>query len=443
MNSAVPSRDLLLQWLETQVGFETYLHLKERGLELLAPFTDPLAEELRRRKIAVITVGGTNGKGQTSYFIKHLLERTQGAVVGLFTSPHITEVAERMQCGPARIPASLALGYFEQLKAQAQHLDLPLSYFEILFLTFLHWTLEHHSTLTHLILEVGVGGRLDATNTIDAQVAVITSISRDHQALLGGRYEQILSEKLGITRPGSPVQEVVTGFELQYLENLTEHYWQQHEATSWASSHWSPSRAWIAGFPELRQYLKGKGFVGQNIATALCAVASNQPEAELLALARELEQLDLPGRGERWKDRWGHSWQVFGSHNPEGLRQLVHYLKLAPTSAMPRVHLFAFSQRPFRDILCMVKTMRKYAHPNDQFYLLRSSAWKSFFPQQDQWEQLREIDPALQLMPRDANLAPYLEEVLGGLSPVEVLAWGSYYFIGDLFQWKITTGRMS
>ena len=146
-----------------------------------------------------LTVGGTNGKGSTCAFLEQIL-RESGYRVGLYTSPHLIRYNERVRVdGHDCDDASLVQG-FE--KVEAARADTPLTYFEYATLGAL-WVFAHEK-VEAAILEVGLGGRLDAVNIIDADVSIVVSVDLDHQAYLGNDRESIGFEKAGIYRKGRP-----------------------------------------------------------------------------------------------------------------------------------------------------------------------------------------------------------------------------------------------
>ncbi|MRV75004.1 bifunctional tetrahydrofolate synthase/dihydrofolate synthase [Duganella sp. FT92W] len=147
----------------------------------------------------VIMVAGTNGKGSTCAMLESML-LTAGYKVGLYIKPHFLDFNER-----ARINGDLATD--EQLVAsfnvvEAARGDTMLTYFEFTTLAIMH--LLAHAGLDVVILEVGLGGRLDAVNVVDADVSIVTSVDIDHVDYLGGTREQIGFEKAGIFRTGKP-----------------------------------------------------------------------------------------------------------------------------------------------------------------------------------------------------------------------------------------------
>ena len=152
----------------------------------------------------VITVAGTNGKGSTCAMLESILGQA-GYRTGLFTSPHLVHFEERLRLlGQAVKASDLVAGFAVVESARTQNGEIvSLSYFEFSMLAIFEVMMRNK--LDVVILEVGVGGRLDSTNIIDADCAVITSIDLDHMALLGDNRESIGFEKAGIMRAGRPV----------------------------------------------------------------------------------------------------------------------------------------------------------------------------------------------------------------------------------------------
>jgi len=151
----------------------------------------------------VITVGGTNGKGSTCAILESILLRA-GYKVGCHTSPHLLEFNERARINGENATDAVLLPHFEAVEAARMSLAEPVSltYFEFTTLAILHCFAA--SGLDAVILEVGLGGRLDAVNIVDADCAVVTSIDLDHVDYLGDTREKIGFEKAGIFRAGRP-----------------------------------------------------------------------------------------------------------------------------------------------------------------------------------------------------------------------------------------------
>ena len=155
--------------------------------------------ELLNTCATTITVAGTNGKGSTVAVMEAILSAS-GVRVGAFTSPHLVRYNERIRVDGAEVSDELIVEAFEAIdQARAA---VSLSYFEFNTLAAL-WIFKKLD-VTFQLLEVGLGGRLDAVNIIDADVAVVTAIGLDHQEWLGADVETIALEKCGITRDGRP-----------------------------------------------------------------------------------------------------------------------------------------------------------------------------------------------------------------------------------------------
>jgi dihydrofolate synthase/folylpolyglutamate synthase len=185
----------LEEWLDHQQR----THPKEiaLGLERVAAVAARLGVQRPARN--VVTVGGTNGKGSTVAFIE-AIARAAGHRVGAFTSPHLLRYNERIRIDGADASDAALVGAFERIEAARG--DVPLTYFE--FGTLAALLLFSEANLDLALLEVGLGGRLDAVNLVDADVAVVTTVALDHMEYLGNDRESIGLEKAGIFRPGRP-----------------------------------------------------------------------------------------------------------------------------------------------------------------------------------------------------------------------------------------------
>jgi dihydrofolate synthase / folylpolyglutamate synthase len=198
-----PCRDYLQKILESGVKF---------GLDNVRTVLAALGEP--QRAYPSILVAGTNGKGSVCAMLTEVLT-LHGLRVGLYTSPHLIRVEERVQVAGKPIAAWSFCRLLTVLKAAVDalirdgQLAAPPTYFETLTcLAFLYF---REKQVDAAVLEVGMGGRLDATNVVDPLASVITTISRDHKEYLGNTLGQIALEKAGIIKPGIPVVSGVTG----------------------------------------------------------------------------------------------------------------------------------------------------------------------------------------------------------------------------------------
>ncbi|NUO76430.1 MAG: bifunctional folylpolyglutamate synthase/dihydrofolate synthase, partial [Lysobacter sp.] len=173
----------------------------DMGLERIRAVAARLG--LQRPGKKVITVGGTNGKGSTVAFIE-AIARAAGKRVGAYTSPHLLAYNERVRIDGRDADDAALIEAFEAIEAaRLRDGEIALTYFEYGTLAAL-WLFER-AQLDLAILEVGLGGRLDATNIVDPDVAVITTVDLDHQDYLGDDRESIGFEKAGIARGWKPL----------------------------------------------------------------------------------------------------------------------------------------------------------------------------------------------------------------------------------------------
>ncbi len=181
-----------LAWMET---------LHPRDIELRLDRMRPVAERLNLERVAfpIITVGGTNGKGSTVAYLEQILNAA-GYRVGAYTSPHLVRYNERVSVAARGSDDAGLISSFEAVEAARE--NVPLTYFEFGTLA----AMRHFQTsrVDIAVLEVGLGGRLDAVNLWDADVAIVTSIGMDHMDWLGDTREAIGYEKAGIFRAGHP-----------------------------------------------------------------------------------------------------------------------------------------------------------------------------------------------------------------------------------------------
>lgn len=185
----------LAEWLTLQES----VHPKTIDMGLARVSAAARVLGVDKPRYPVITVGGTNGKGSTVVHLDTLL-RTAGVSTGMFTSPHFIRYNERIQVGGVEVSDVELVAAFERIE-QARG-SITLTFFEFNVLAAL--VIFADRAIDIAILEVGLGGRLDAANLVDPDVAIVCSIGLDHRDYLGDTLELIGAEKAGIFRPGRP-----------------------------------------------------------------------------------------------------------------------------------------------------------------------------------------------------------------------------------------------
>src|SRR5690554_825961 len=262
----------------------------------------------------IVTVAGTNGKGSTVTLMERLA-RAAGRRTALYTSPHIQRFNERVRLDGEPVSDALLYQAFERVEAARG--EVALTYFE--FTTLAALCVFQQTPIEVLILEVGLGGRLDAVNVIDADVAVITSIGLDHQDWLGPDREQIGREKAGILRPGRPLLFAATDMPASIavaaeqggarLLRAGEAFGEDRDGIYWV-------RAGQRHACALAQVPLGR----DNLAAAVQALAlvSRLP-ADFAGLAAGLQ---LPGRCQHMLLQ-GVDWYLDVGHNREALARFL------------------------------------------------------------------------------------------------------------------------
>jgi dihydrofolate synthase/folylpolyglutamate synthase len=258
------------------------------GLERV---TEVLERMAIRLQCPVLSVAGTNGKGSTCAMLESIL-RVAGYRTGLYTSPHLVRYNERVRIAGAEAEdrsLSDAFAVVERARGQT-----PLTYFEFGTLAVL-WLFKQEK-IEAAIFEVGLGGRLDAVNVLDADCAVLTSVGIDHVDYLGSDREAIGREKAGIFRPGRPAviaephppQSVLQATANKLL--LGKDFGFTAEQTQW--TYWGPrgKRAGMA-HPALRGSIQLR-----NAAAALCALDTLELPVAMQDVRRGLAEVTLPGR---------------------------------------------------------------------------------------------------------------------------------------------------
>lgn len=247
----------------------------------------------------VITVGGTNGKGSCVAYLEGFY-RAAGYRCGAYTSPHLMHYTERVRIDGVPVKEGDLCAAFARIDTARD--ETPLTYFE--FGTLAALDLFARAGLDVVVLEVGLGGRLDAVNILDADVSVVTSIGLDHTAWLGSELAGIAEEKAGIFRSGRPavigsvnvparLRERALEIGAQPVQLGREHDWRAEPAGHWA---------WLGVDGARRDALPAPAMRGRcqydNAAAAICAAQCLQERLPMSAdaIRRGLQRTRLAGR---------------------------------------------------------------------------------------------------------------------------------------------------
>lgn len=279
---------------------------RKLGLERVQAACDKLGNP--ERSFEAVHVAGTNGKGTVSAFVGSMA-RAVGQNVGVFTSPHLCRFAERINIGGAPIEDDKLAYYLNQV----MDLGPELTFFEVA--TVAAFMAFRDAGVQLAVLEVGLGGRLDATNVIPPpRVAAITRVSYDHMAELGDSISKIAAEKVGIIKPGSTV---VLG--KLHPDARAEAERRVAEVGARIATLGSPEP--VPGAPLAYPRV---ALVGSNLAVAVTVGRELGYSPEMLA--KGVEQTVWPGRNELLHRNGQELTLLDCAHNPDGAVALSHAL---------------------------------------------------------------------------------------------------------------------
>jgi len=291
------------------------IHTAKLGLERISLLLKALGDP--QLACRFVHVAGTNGKGSTSAMIEAGL-RSAGVRTGLYTSPHLIEPTERIQIAGKPVTGQQFADAFDRVHETAElmlangGLDLHPTYFETV--TAMGFLLFRDAQVDTVVLEVGMGGRLDATNVVHPALCVITRIDYDHQQFLGNTLEQIAGEKFGILKPGVPAVIARQPAEVQAPEGTIS----------------------TDDFPVTDVHLHTRGSRFRALGTEIyCSLAGEHQIENALTASVALQQLGYPPTGirqTRWPGRLEHVSErpeiiLDGAHNLGGTRALVKFIE--------------------------------------------------------------------------------------------------------------------
>ena len=414
----------LSQWLE-------YIQRQhpesiELGLDRVREVATRLG--LGRPAAQVITVAGTNGKGSTVAFIE-AIARAGGWKVGAYTSPHLLRYNERVRIEAEEVADDALVAAFAVVEAARG--DTPLTYFE--FGTLAALWLFQRASLDLVVLEVGLGGRLDAVNLVDADVAVVTTVDIDHTGWLGSDRESIGREKAGIARAWKPL---VLG-EVDPPSSVLRHAYAIganairlgsdffHEPVD--AAHWR----WREVGAELRLPAPRLAAPPQraNASTAIAALRALPRALPEAAFAQGVATATLPGRLQCLQ-RDGVEIVLDVAHNPQAARELAAWLRRRPPA--PTVAVFAALAD--KDAAGMVQAL---AGQVGHWYL---AGLEQAGRGQDVEHLVARLDGtvagvATGVSSGDARVADALDRAIAAASPAgRVLVFGSFHTVAEALQ---------
>lgn len=374
----------------------------------------------------VITVAGTNGKGSTCAMLEAIALQA-GYRTGVYTSPHLVHFEERCRIAGEIVRPDALVPHFARVEAARE--GMTLTYFEFTTLAILD--LMAASSLDVAILEVGLGGRLDAVNVIDTDCAIITSIDLDHMDYLGPDRESIGREKAGILREGKPAivsDPVPPHSVIQYAQALGADLWLpgrdfnfSGDKQQWA---WAGRGRRYPGlaYPALRganQLLNASG-----VLAALSALRQRLP-VTAQAIRNGLAMVELPGR---FQIVPGQPTLVLDvAHNPHAVAALA--ANLDAMGFFPTTHA-VFGAMGDKDLAPMLARMDPLV---DRWYFTdlptpRAASAQDLLARRQALPRRREVPASLHGSPQEA-----LAAAVAAAEPADrILVFGSFYTVGGV-----------
>jgi dihydrofolate synthase/folylpolyglutamate synthase len=347
------SRAPLEHWLQRLAT------IHPREIELGVERVRAVAERLELLPVAqpVVTVAGTNGKGSTVAVLDALLTEA-GYRTGVFTSPHLLHFNERIRVAGVDASDAAIVDAFEAIEVARR--DISLTYFE--FATLAALLIFKDNAPDIIVLEVGLGGRLDAVNIVDAAVAVITSIDLDHQDWLGSSRGEIAREKAGIVRASKPVVIAEPAPPPELLASIRGvgaapvlQVGQEFHVKI-ANGKWCAQLQCADGSPRDLPVVSSGSLLPENICAALQAALLLRIEFDDELLLRALAKTAPVARRQR-REVAGKEYVLDVAHNPAAVNKLLDYLTI--NSCKGRT-ICLFSVMADKDISSMVSAAARY-----------------------------------------------------------------------------------
>lgn len=304
------------------------------------------------KKLPIITICGTNGKGSTTAFLENILIEA-GFRVGTCTSPHLEHVRERIRIQGEPVSERLFEEQGQNCRKKIDGAKIHPTYFE--FLTFLALDIFENNNIDIAIFEAGLGGRLDSTNAIPRIGAILTSISMDHQSYLGDTLLKITKEKLPILE-NAPFS-IVSQQEPEVAEYIETTLKKNHLTEGKEFQHSGSSNMFLYEHGAFRLGPIQLGLVADHqssnaaCATAMAIYLFNQGwKINDKNIAKGLSKTKNPGRIEKWINSEGHELWLDVAHNSDSMNKLVQYLYLRDLTGFHTIFGCA-SDKPWAEMI--------------------------------------------------------------------------------------------
>jgi len=413
------------EWIDWQA--QLHSQAIDLGLDRIRPVFSRLIQQPLATK--TIIVGGTNGKGSSVAFLEAIYV-AGGYQVGTYTSPHLISYNERVRLQGEPVSDDQlcqAFAHVEQVRE-----DAHLTYFE--FGTLAAFDIFQQHDLDVVILEIGLGGRLDVVNLIAADVAIITNIALDHMDWLGDTREQIAMEKFGISRPNKPLVFV----DEDLPDNARDFCFQNQVELYQLGTDFQfklQNSIWQWKHEEKRYHsLPAPGLVGRhqfkNAAGVLMAISLLEKDLPLSMphLRLGLSAATLPGRFQVIPlDKEGANLQIFDvAHNPHGIQAFLENLQKLPKIGE---HLMIFGMLEDKALVEVIDLLKQHI---DQWFLTDIKQSRGLSAASLKEVLMSRDIPESQIFSFDGPVQAY-ESARSKLQKHDkLLALGSFYVVADI-----------
>ena len=421
--SKLSSTNSLEEWLEViEAAHPSEIDL---GLDRVAEVAGRLNLDFSRSK--VITVAGTNGKGSTCAMLDSIL-RASDFTTGVYSSPHFLNYNERIKINGLDSSDEVIVDAFCRID-QARE-EISLTYFE--YGTLAALIIFSDLALDYVILEVGLGGRLDAVNIIDADVAVITSIALDHIDWLGDDIESIASEKAGIFRPNKPAVCAMSPAARSIVQHSAElnaplYQFNQDYRLDDAQKVWNWSGVDLKGEHIAYFDLQVPPLPLINAATVLQVLTLIAPDVSIESIASGLESVHLTGRMQ--SETIGVTECLLDvAHNPQAAEYLADRLQQQPKPSKRTLVLGMLNDKDRQGVIEALRPI------TDEWYLVSLQG-----PRASQAEELVNLVGANNPHQCFASVSEALDQLSNSTSESEqVLICGSFLTVTEALSWLKT-----
>jgi dihydrofolate synthase/folylpolyglutamate synthase len=382
--------------------------LQRFGIKLGLENIERLLEELSKSDVLqaapwkCIHVAGTNGKGSVCAMIDSMC-RAQRYRTGLFTSPHLVTFRERIRVNGDMISEDAVADGLTTIRNLVANWDPHPTFFEVVTAL----ALKHFSdtNVEIVILETGLGGRLDATNAVRTDVSVITPIDFDHEKWLGKTISEIAAEKAGIIKPGVPVVSAPQRVDAE--KEIRARAAESEAPLEFAHNPYDNAPTALAGAHQK-----------ENAALAIAALRAAKIDVDDATIARGLASIDWPARFQRWDKRT----IIDGAHNPAAARTLAETWREIFSTQRATLILAILADKNLRAIC-------EALAPISEFVLLPKIRSERAADPEELANVLADITP-----PLPYSITPNIDDalMLALAKPNPILITGSLHFAGEV-----------